>query len=112
MKLLLDENLPVKLKHFFSGKHDINTVSEKGWAGKKNGELLGLMTLNGFDGLITIDKNLVHQQNIGRFDVTIFVLNAANNKIETLKPFIEKLESYSQPNDENIIQVSIDDENI
>jgi predicted nuclease of predicted toxin-antitoxin system len=69
MKRLLDENLPIKLKHFFSDKHEVKTVCEQGWRRKKNGELLGLMTLNGFDGLITIDKNLVHQQNIGRSDI-------------------------------------------
>ena len=42
MKLLLDENLPKKLKQDFS-EFEINTVAEMGWAGKTNGELLKLM---------------------------------------------------------------------
>lgn len=49
------------------------------------------MILNGFDALITIDKNIPKQQNISRFPVTLFVLNAPNNKIETLKPYVAKL---------------------
>jgi predicted nuclease of predicted toxin-antitoxin system len=110
MKLLLDENLPVKLKHFFPGNYEVKTVSEQGWAGKKNGELLGLMTLNGFDGLVTIDKNLVYQQNIEGFDITIFVLDSANNKIETLKPFIDEIETYSRTNKKGIVWVSLNNE--
>ncbi len=109
MKLLPDENLPVMLKHFFSDKHEVKTVSEQGWKGKKNGELLGLMLLNGFDGLVTVDKSLIYQQDINRFDITIFILNAVNNKIATLKPFVRELESYSEAPEESIIQINIDD---
>ncbi|MGN6532725.1 MAG: DUF5615 family PIN-like protein [Ginsengibacter sp.] len=41
MKLLLDENLPVKLKYRFTEK-GINafTVRDMRWLGKKNGDLL------------------------------------------------------------------------
>lgn len=42
MKLLLDENLPRKLKSLLP-EHKVYTVSEMNWAGKKNGELLSLM---------------------------------------------------------------------
>ena len=62
-----------------------------GWLGKKNGELLGLITLNGFEFFITLDKNLPHQQNLKKFDLTIFLLYPYNNKHQTLQPFIEKV---------------------
>jgi predicted nuclease of predicted toxin-antitoxin system len=58
MKILLDENLPKKLKITFAPEREVYTVREKNWNGKRNGELLGLMTLDGFDAFITIDKNL------------------------------------------------------
>lgn len=63
MKILLDENLPKKLKINFAAEHEVFTVRKKGWNGKENGELLGLMTLDGFDAFVTIDENLQHQQN-------------------------------------------------
>ena len=94
MKILLDENLPLKLKLSFANNHEIRSVREMGWAGKRNGELLGLMVLDGFDALVTIDKNLQYQQNIGRFPLTIFVLDAPNNKLTTLNPYIERLASH------------------
>lgn len=57
MKILIDENLPKKLKADFK-EHDIFTVRDKGWNSKKNGELLALMIENGFDVLMTFDQNL------------------------------------------------------
>jgi predicted nuclease of predicted toxin-antitoxin system len=50
MKLLLDENLPKRLKLDFKN-HEIYTVWDKGWNGKKNGELLRLMIDDNFDAL-------------------------------------------------------------
>jgi hypothetical protein len=91
MKILLDENLPKKLKFNFGHEHKVFTVRDMSWEGKKNGEWLGLMTMNGFDAFVTIDKNLQHQQNLNKFPITLFVLNARNNKIETLKRFMPLL---------------------
>jgi predicted nuclease of predicted toxin-antitoxin system len=42
MKLLLDENLPKRLKVDLM-EFEVYTVSDNGWAGKKNGELMKLM---------------------------------------------------------------------
>ncbi len=93
MKILLDENLPTKIKHKLNDSHDVSAVRDEGWLGKKNGELLGLMVLNGFDALVTIDKNLAHQQNLGRFPLFIYVLDAPNNRIPTLEPYMDLLKN-------------------
>jgi len=53
MKLLIDENLPKRLKIDFPD-HEIFTVSDKSWNSKKNGELLELMFYEGFDFLLLI----------------------------------------------------------
>jgi hypothetical protein len=50
VKILIDENLPLKLKASFITEHEVYSVREMQWTGKKNGELLGLMTLEGFRG--------------------------------------------------------------
>lgn len=50
-----------------------------------------LMTQNNFDGLVTLDKNLQYQQNIKHITITIFVLQAGNNKIQTLLPFVDAI---------------------
>ncbi len=78
MRILLDENLPKKLKREFP-QHEIWTAREKGWNGKKNGELLALMLQDGIDVLLTFDKNLQHQQNFSKYPIVVIVLNAFSN---------------------------------
>lgn len=83
MRLLLDENLPRRLKADFP-EHEVYTVRDKGWNGVKNGELLKLMLAEGFDALLTFDKNLQHQQNFGKYTLTVFVLSAPINQYSVL----------------------------
>jgi len=85
MRLLLDENLPKKLKLDFP-EHEIFTVHDKGWNGIKNGKLLELMVADGFDALLTFDKNLQYQQNFQKYTITMFVLNAPANTYAVLTP--------------------------
>jgi len=61
MKILIDENLPLKLVRSFGDEHEVHAAREMGLHGKKNGELLGLMTLDGFEGFVTMDKSLPNQ---------------------------------------------------
>jgi hypothetical protein len=91
MKILLDENIPAKIVADFGKEFEVKTVRDMDWLGKKNGELLGLMVFNGFDFFITVDKNLKHQQNLDKFDITFFLLSAKDNKHQTLQPLIEKI---------------------
>ena len=83
MRLLLDENLPKRLKQDFS-PHEIFTIREKGWNGLKNGLLLQKLVDNGFDALITFDKNLQHQQNFRKHSIAVFVLSAVSNTYSVL----------------------------
>jgi predicted nuclease of predicted toxin-antitoxin system len=77
MKLLLDENLPKKLKLDFP-EHEVYTVTDKSWNGIKNGELLKLLLQENFDALLTFDKNLQHQQNFKKYTHQCFRINCAN----------------------------------
>ena len=89
MKLLLDENLSKRLKLDFP-EHEICTVRDKGWEGKKNGELMRLMVDESYDALLTFDKNLQHQQNFNKYPIPVLVLNASNNTYLTLKNLVPK----------------------
>ena len=91
MKILLDENLPTKLKYDFGENFQISTVKDMGWLGKKNGELLGLAAFNEFDIFLTLDRNLKHQQSISKFDLKFIILLAIDNKHQTLQPYIDKV---------------------
>ena len=43
---------------------------------------------NSFDILFTIDKNLMFQQNIKKYPITIVALNCLTSKIEELVTFL------------------------
>ena len=92
MRLLLDENLPKRLKTDFPD-HEIYTVRDKSWDGIKNGQLLQLMVENGFHALLTFDKNLQHQQNFRKYTIAVFVLSAINNtysELTKLSPIVHE----------------------
>src|ERR1043165_3358852 len=90
MRLLLDENLPKRLKQDLI-EHEIYTVADKGWTGISNGKLLELLTENRFDVLLTFDKNLQYQQNFSNYTVAVIVLNASDNSYLTLKNLVQKV---------------------
>lgn len=58
------------------------------WNGFKNGELMALCVDNHFDVLLTIDKNLLFQQNLSNCELTVVVLNCLTSKIDELICFI------------------------
>jgi len=93
MRLLLDENLPKRLKTDFA-EHEIYTVRDKGWKGIENGQLLQLMIENGFHALLSFDKNLQHQQNFQKYTIAVFVLSAVNNTYMELTKLSPKVHEY------------------
>lgn len=89
MKVILDECLPKRLIQELPG-HKAITVPMAGWAGIQNGELLQLIAGH-FDAFVTIDGNLVQQQDIGHLSFGVIVLGAPSNKIEDIRPLIPSL---------------------
>ena len=66
----------------------MRTVQEMGWAGKKNGELLQLLLGQGFEVLVTVDRNLPYQQNLKAASLAVIVLVASSNRVSDLKPLM------------------------
>src|SRR4051812_31435880 len=92
MKLLLDENLPVKLKYRFLEKGlEAYTLKDMNWLGKKNGELLQLIVSNQFTTFITIDNNLSFQQNFNNYPVRVTILIAKDNTYDTIMEFFTEI---------------------
>ena len=90
MKLLLDECLPRKLKREFVG-HEVFTIDEAGFKGLKNGSLIQSASEAGFEILVSVDKNIEHQQNKTNLPLAILVLSARTNRLESLLPLMLSL---------------------
>jgi hypothetical protein len=92
MRILLDECVPRPLGRELAG-HDVHTIREMGWAGKKNGELLALMAGTGFEVLLTVDQYLRYQQNLAASGVAVVVMAAGHGRLADLTPLIPAVES-------------------
>jgi Protein of unknown function DUF82. len=89
-RILLDEHIDRLLKWLFAAEFEVVTVRERGWNGKRNSELLRLAEQE-FDVLITMDKNLEHQQNLKALNLAVVVLRARSNAYPVVAPLMPKV---------------------
>lgn len=59
-----------------------------GWRGKTNGELLRAMLDCGIDVLLTVDRNIAHQQNILASGIALLVLVGSGTRLADLIPLV------------------------
>jgi predicted nuclease of predicted toxin-antitoxin system len=90
MKLLLDENLPHRLRFLIVG-HDVFTVAFMRWKGVENGSLLALAADEGFDAVVTKDNGMPYEQNTATLPCGIVVLEAASNELADIEPLVPEL---------------------
>lgn len=87
MKILFDENMPKPIKRLLT-KYEVLTVRQMGWLGLENGHLLAAAVEAGFDVLLTIDKNMRHQQNMANYEIAVIMFDAVSNRTPDVAPFI------------------------
>lgn len=90
MKILLDEQIPTKLKYRFDKMpFEVFTVRDMNWLGTKNGELLKQLSLHKFDVFVTNDKQLYYQQTTKKYPFNIININTKSNRYDDI---LEKME--------------------
>ena len=77
MRVLFDQGTPAPLRHALVG-HSVETAFELGWGTLQNGALIAEAESNGFDVLLTTDKNLKYQQNLSGRRLAIIVLSTTS----------------------------------
>lgn len=88
MKLLFDECVPRRVKFLFAeAGHLCQTAQEAGFSGKENGELLSLAE-GEFEVLITIDRNIRHQQNIEGRRIAVLIIRTPSSDLDDIRPYV------------------------
>lgn len=106
MKILLDENIDVRLKLIFpSDLHTVFTIRDMKWNGIKNGALLKLLREHQFDCWVVVDKNIPYEQNLQKLPCTIIVLNVMRNTLSHLTPLMPKVLSVLEKENGNTVVV-------
>ncbi len=92
MKLLLDENLPVKLKYRLLERGlEVFTIADKKWNSKQNGELLELMIDDQFTHFLTFDSHLSFQQNLLKYPIPVIAIIAPFNNYAIIMEMFEEI---------------------
>jgi predicted nuclease of predicted toxin-antitoxin system len=74
MLILFDNGTPRTLARFLIDRHAVTEARARGWEELDNGELLAVAEAEGFEVLVTTDKNLSYQQNLANRKLAIVVL--------------------------------------
>lgn len=90
MKVLLDENLPVRLRLMLP-RHEVFTVQYLGWKSTKNGALLRRAADQGFQVLVSMDTGSEFEHDLANLPLSIVLLRATNNEFDTLLPLVDEL---------------------
>jgi len=93
--------MPRKIARHFPDGYIVDHVQLVGWGGIKNGALLKLASENGYDALISADKNMSYQQNENALKISVVVLNVyqlrLNNLLALLPSALKELQQASSP---------------
>jgi hypothetical protein len=90
MKVLLDECVTHDLRPLVAG-HDVYTVAYLGWSGTTNGRLIARAAADGFDVLVTTDKNIRHQVHEATLPIPVVILDVATNDVDDVRPLVPGL---------------------
>ncbi|MEM6397684.1 MAG: DUF5615 family PIN-like protein [Bacteroidota bacterium] len=108
MKLLLDENIPKPVAKLFSPEFEVSHVHDMEWSGKKNGALISAMLDNGFERLVTVDRNLEFQQNLDKYPIKLIVLVTYSNQLRYLESKVDFIEDQLRAwSDEGLLKIDL-----
>lgn len=94
MIVLFDHGTPRGLAKYLPG-HTVTLAVEKHWDQLTNGKLLAAAEADGFEVLVTPDKNMVHQQNLKGRRIAIVVLG--QQQWPKLRPYVSRVAEAWMP---------------
>jgi hypothetical protein len=85
MRILFDHVTPKGIARALTG-HTVVKAKDRGWDRLTNGDLLAAAEKDGFDMLLTADKNMRYQQNLAGRNISLVVLSTPQWPVVRLHP--------------------------
>lgn len=85
MKVLLDNCVDVRLARLIFD-HEVVHARQLGWQGLSNGKLFAAAEEAGFAVMITVDKNIRHQQNMATKSISLITLSPLFTALDFIAP--------------------------
>lgn len=89
MRILIDECVDWRLLRDLD-RYEALTTKQAGLEHLEDGEVLR-RSANSFDVLLTVDKNLPYQQNLGTLNIAVVVLQGRTTRLSDLRDLLEPL---------------------
>src|ERR1700742_1984968 len=89
MRVLLDECVDEKLRHYLPG-HECMTARYAGLASLENGELLRAAEDAEFEVLLTVDQGVGYQQNLSTRRIAVLILSVGSVRLADLLAHVPK----------------------
>jgi predicted nuclease of predicted toxin-antitoxin system len=91
MRVLLDNCVDTRVKAHLQG-HDVVHCIDLGWEAMTNGNFLASAERLGFQAIVTVDKNMRHQQNFAGRNLSLIVLNSTFVAYRHLLPLLPTMQ--------------------
>lgn len=89
MLVLFDDGTPRTLARYLIDRPTVTEARARGWDEVENGALLSNAEAAGFDVIVTTDRNLSYQQNLGGRKIAIVALG--KGRWSLIKPHVAKI---------------------
>jgi hypothetical protein len=89
MLVLFDNGTPRTLARYLIDHHSVTEARARGWEELENGGLLSAAEAEGFQVLVTTDRNIRYQQNLAGRKIAIVVLGKGRWSI--IKPRVAEI---------------------
>ena len=90
MNILFDHNMPQRLRRYLRD-HDLTTTQQMLWEELANGRLLRAAAGEGFDVLLTLDKKMEYEHNLGELPLPIVLFGMPLTSMTDLIPQVPTL---------------------
>ena len=90
MRVLLDACVDEQLGELIVG-HEVIHARQLGWESLTNGNLIRSAEADGFEVLVTVDKNMRYQQNLSNLQLSIITLMTLRISIGHLTLLVPKI---------------------
>ena len=83
MKIFLDNCMDLRVERLFAG-HEVSHARALGWRDLVNGRLIAAAAGAGFAVMVTVDKSIRHEQNLGALPLAILELGVPRNRFRDI----------------------------
>jgi hypothetical protein len=94
MRVLLDECVSEGLRNYLA-LHECQTARYAGFAGLENGQFLTAAEAATFEVLLTVDRGIEYQQNLGHRQIAVIIFCGKSVLLEDLVPLMPASGSFS-----------------